>query len=130
MGFDAGQAFEQVKGIGVMRKIIIALAVAASGLAAMPASAQPFVPQYQAQRQIQREISQLDNQIQRATQRRTISFREAQGLRRDAMKLQQQLSRYSRNGLDRFELAQLQGGLNRVHQQLRVERNDWDGRRG
>jgi len=113
-----------------MRRIIITAVVAAAGLAAVPASAQYWRLQPSVQREIQRDINQLDNRIARAADRRTISRREATGLRRDAIRLQRLLNLYSRNGLNRTEVAALETGVNRVHLRLRLERRDWDGRRG
>ena len=82
------------------------------------------------QRQIQGDINQLDNQIARAAARGTVSRREATGLRRDALALQRLYNQYSRNGLDRYEVGRLQTEVNRLHRSLRLERRDWDGRRG
>ena len=111
-----------------MRKIMLSLAVASAALSAVPASAQVWRIQPSIQRQIQSDINQLDNRIQRAQQRRAISAREANGLRREALQLQRLHNRYSRNGLTRSEVAQLEIQVNRLHQRLRLERRDWDGR--
>jgi predicted RNase H-like nuclease (RuvC/YqgF family) len=113
-----------------MRKIIFAVMLASTAVAAAPASAQGWRPQPAVQRQIQQDINQLDNRIQRAQQRRTISQREATGLRREALNLQRRYNQFARNGLTRPEVAQLEGAVNRLHQRLRLERRDWDGRRG
>ena len=113
-----------------MRKIVLSIAIAATALTAMPAAAQVWRIQPVAQRQIQNDISQLDNQIQRATERRRISRQEATGLRRQALNLQRTYNRYSRNGLNRQEVRELESGVNTLRQRLRLERRDWDGRRG
>lgn len=114
-----------------MLKFMISAAMAAAAIAgSAPASAQAWRLQPTAQRQIQGDISQLDRQISRAADRGTISRREATGLRRDALGLQRLYNQYSRNGLDRVEVSRLQGQVNRIHQRLRLERRDWDGRRG
>jgi len=113
-----------------MRKLVIAAMVAAIAIPVAPAAAQPWRLQPTIQREIQRDINQLQNRISRAAQRRTISQREAFGLRRDAVRLQRLYNRYARNGLTRPEVAQLELRVNRVHQRLRYERRDWDGRRG
>jgi hypothetical protein len=113
-----------------MRKVILSLVVASSALVSMPAAAQAWRLQPSVNRQIQGDINQLDRQIQRAQQRRTISPREATGLRRDAANLKQLYYRYSRNGLNRQEVATLETRVNKLHQRLRLERRDWDGRRG
>ncbi len=113
-----------------MRKFIIAATVAAFAIPAVPASAQAWRIQPSVQREIQRDINQLENRISRAAQRRAISQREAAGLRRDAIGLQRLYNHYARNGLNRVEVARLETGVNRLHQRLRLERRDWDGRRG
>ncbi len=113
-----------------MRKFVMAATIAAFAIPVAPAAAQPWRLQPTIQREIQRDINQLHNRISRAAQRRTISRREATGLRRDAVGLQRLYNRYARNGLTRPEVAQLELGVNRVHQRLRLERRDWDGRRG
>jgi len=130
-----------------MRKVMIALALASTSagvtLAASPAAAQSYGQQNRGQqqirawriqpavqRQIQTDINQLETRIQRAAQRRTISPREATGLRRQARSLQQLYNRFRRNGLDRNEVRQLETQVNALHQRLRLERRDWDGRRG
>ena len=113
-----------------MRKLVIAATVAAFAIPAAPAAAQYWRLQPTVQREIQRDINQLENRIDRAAQRRAISRREASGLRRDAVGLRRLYYRYARNGLSRPEVAQLEVGVNRLHQRLRLERRDWDGRRG
>jgi hypothetical protein len=114
-----------------MRKLIVSAVIAAAAIAGTaPASAQAWRTQPAVQRQIQTDINQLNNQIAKAQRNRTISQREATGLRRDALGLQRLYNRYSRNGLDRAEVARLQSQVNRLHQSLRLERRDWDKRRG
>ena len=113
-----------------MRKIMLSIIAASAAFAAVPASAQVWRVQPAAARQIQSDIAQLNTQISRAQQRRTISPREANALRRQALQLQRTHNRFSRNGLDRSEVRQLESQVNGLRQQLRLERRDWDGRRG
>jgi hypothetical protein len=114
-----------------MRKFMISALMAAAAIAGTaPASAQVWRLQPSVQRQIQSDINQLDRQISRAATRGTISRREANGLRRDALNLQRLYNQYVRNGLNRSEVTRLQNDVNRVHARLRLERRDWDGRRG
>ncbi|HEX8225434.1 MAG TPA: hypothetical protein VF605_16595 [Allosphingosinicella sp.] len=113
-----------------MRKFLIPALIAATAATAAPASAQVWRLQPTVQRQIQADINQLDRQVTRAAARRTISQREATGLRREATNLRRTYYRYSRNGLSRVEVAQLESQVNRLRQRLRLERRDWDGRRG
>ena len=110
-----------------MRKFIVSAAAIAAILGgAAPASAQAW----QAQPQIQNDINQLDRQISRAVQRKTVSQREAAGLRREAIQLQRTYNGYSRGGLDRQEIARLQRQVNRLQGRLQLERRDSNRRRG
>ena len=113
-----------------MRKIVLSAVMAATAFTAMPAQAQVWRLQPSIHRQIQSDINQLDNRIDRAARRGTISRREATSLNRQANRLQRLYNRYSRNGLTRPEVEELEVQVNRLHQQLRHERRDWDGRRG
>jgi hypothetical protein len=113
-----------------MRKLILTLVAASATMAAVPASAQVWRIQPRVQAQIRSDINQLQSQIQVAAQRRTISQREAVTLRRQAVDIRQLLAQYNRNGLSRQEVTALESRINRVRQNLRLERRDWDGRRG
>lgn len=113
-----------------MRKVTLSLLAAAVALSSVPASAQVWRLLPSVRNEIQSDINQLQNQIQRAQQRRTISPREATGLRRDARRAQQNYNRYSRNGLTLAEVRTLEAQVNTVRQRLRLERRDWDRRRG
>jgi hypothetical protein len=113
-----------------MKKIAFLIIAASAALSAMPASAQVWKAQPRVQQEIRSDINQLQNQIQRAQQRHTISAREATGLRREATNIRQTFARYNRNGLDRNEVRTLQNQVNNLRQRLRLERRDWDGRRG
>lgn len=80
--------------------------------------------------EIRQDIASLNNAIDRAAARRTISRREATGLRRQARDVQRLYAQYQRGGLDRAEVRNLQSRVNSVRVALRMERRDWDGRRG
>lgn len=123
-----------------MRKVLVSIAlagatVASTAIVAAPAMAQPGRGHHQSDRfqqdihrEIRQDINELERRIQRAQQRRTISPREAQGLRREAIQIRQLYNRFSRNGLDRREVRELEQRINRVHRQLRFEQRDWDRR--
>jgi HAMP domain-containing protein len=113
-----------------MRKFMLSIVVASTAFAAVPASAQVWQLQPTIRREIQSDINQLQRRIDRAQQRRTISVREARGLRQQARDVQRLYNRYGRNGFTRNEVYQLEVEVNRIRQQLRLERRDWDGRRG
>ncbi len=113
-----------------MRKMILALVAASAAFGSVPASAQVWRLQPRVQTQIRADINQLQGLIQTAAQRRTISRREAVSLRRQAIDLRQLLAQYNRNGLSRQEVTTLELRTNQVRQNLRLERRDWDGRRG
>jgi hypothetical protein len=80
--------------------------------------------------EIRQDISSLNNAINRAAQRRTISTREATTLRRQANDVRRLYAQYQRNGLTRAEVRNLESRVNSVRIALRMERRDWDGRRG
>ena len=117
-------------------KIFAAPFAIAAGLAlAVPAQAQParhdawrLTPARNAE--IRQDINSLRTAIDRAAARRTISQREANGLRNQARDIQRLYASYSRNGLTRAEVRNLEVRVNSVRASLRMERRDWDGRRG
>ena len=113
-----------------MRNLILSVVLASAAVTATPAVAQSWRLAPSIHRQIQQDINQLNNRIDRAARRGTISQREANSLRRDAFQVQRTYNRFSRNGLTRSEVAELERRVNVVHQRLRYERRDWDGRRG
>jgi hypothetical protein len=79
---------------------------------------------------IRADIEQLDMGITRAQQRRTISPREAQGLRMQARDIKRLYFGYARDGLNRNEVAALEQRVNQIRGQLRMERRDWNNWRG
>jgi hypothetical protein len=80
--------------------------------------------------QIRQDIRSLNTAIDRAAARRTVSPREANGLRRQARDVQRLYAQYARGGLTRAEVRTLQTRVNSVRVALRMERRDWDSRRG
>lgn len=104
------------------------LSVAAVAVA-VPASAQAWRAQPRIQREIQSDINGLDRQITRAIERGTVSRRDAKDLRREASNLQRTFNRFSRDGLDRREVEQLESQVNGLHRRLRLEQRYWGGRR-
>lgn len=122
-----------------MKTFILAALIPATlaGVAA-PALAQPMPPRHNdawaltpaRNAEIRSDIQRLRADIDRAQARRTISPREASGLRREAADIQRQYAAFSRGGLDRNEVRRLQDRVNDVRVHLRMERRDWDGRRG
>lgn len=120
-----------------LTKIIAPALVAALGLSAIaPASAQEshrheaarYTPVRDAS--IRSDINDLRHDIDRAAARRTISQREANGLRRQASEIRHLYASYARDGLNRWEMQSLQRKIDRVHVALRMERNDRDRHRG
>lgn len=108
--------------------------IAAIGLSAVAPSIAEAAPNrhVQAQRHydIRADIAGLRAQIDRAAARRTISPREAAGLRSQATQIQRLHGQYSRGGLSRQETRILQDKVNRVYGALHMERRDYDNRRG
>ena len=128
-----------------MRKFLISAAIAgaATMIAATPASAQYGRPNIQrpynhnnhnyanrqAVNELLRDLNRAENQIDRGIQRRTISQREAQGLRREAANIRMRLQRAGHNGINQREFAQLRARVNHLEQRVRIERRDRDNRR-
>ena len=114
-----------------MRKIVISALIAGAAVVATPAAAQNWgYNGYGAASGVSQQIHQLQSQIANAQRRGTISPREANGLRRQASQVQRNFRLFSRNGLDRREVAVLQSQVQQVRQALRFERRDFDRRRG
>ena len=131
------------------KKFVAPLAIAVATLTiAGAAQAQPYGPNHGPNRgqhqaiqqgwnltptrsaQIRQDIASLNGAIDRAAARRTISPREAAGLRQQARDVQRLYGQYARGGLDRNEVRNLQARVNSVRVALRMERRDWDSRRG
>ena len=128
-----------------MRKLLVSVAIATATLAAVPAAAQyrdsgwnqrdndgwhQRGPSRPAVSNLLRRLDQVETRIHRSARRGIISQREAFGLNRNANQIRGQLQYSSRNGLSGREFADLQVRVNRLEQRLRVERQDYDGRRG
>jgi hypothetical protein len=122
-----------------MRKLLIAAALISSAATAAPALAQPgygyghgrgdwaqLRPRVDA---LLRDLDQVDRRIDFAVQRRMVSFREAQGLRRESNQIRFAITRQGRNGISEREFVNLRSRVDRLQIRLRVERNDRDGRR-
>jgi len=75
---------------------------------------------------IRSDIDGLSFAIDRAQQNRTISYREANGLRRDVYGIQRAYRIAARNGLSRQDVHDLARRVNLVRMKLRMERADWD----
>ena len=126
-----------------MRKLTLIVApalIAAMGMGTV-ASAQPAAyghngrhdagrPTPGRDNNIRAAINGLNRDIDRAVARRTISNREATGLRREAAQIQRLYGQYARNGLTRTETRTLQNRVDRIQTALRAERRDRDNRRG
>lgn len=113
-----------------MRKFLMSAVLSVAAVAAgVPASAQAWRAQPRIQREIQSDINGLDRQIARAIERGTVSRRDAKDLRREASNLQRTFNRFSRDGLDRREVEQLESQVNGLHRRLRLEQRNWGGRR-
>ncbi|MFL6844319.1 MAG: hypothetical protein ACJ8ER_05500 [Allosphingosinicella sp.] len=126
-----------------MRKFLIPVLMLSSVAAVAPAAAQyrggygdpsnvqweRNGPSRQAVNQLLAELNRADRQIDRAAQRRTVSQREAIGLRREANQIRIRLTRAGRNGISGREFASFQNQVNRLEQRVRIERRDRDGHR-
>jgi hypothetical protein len=122
--------------MNTVKMLAAPLALAAAGLLrAMPAQARDnrhdawrLTPVRSAE--IRQDINALDNAINRAAARRTISKREASGLHQQARGIKRLYASYARGGFTRAEVRNLESRVNNVRVALRMERRDWDGRRG
>lgn len=137
-----------------MRKFLISAALVATAITAAPAVAQHAQghgydqrgdrydqrgdnrggwnrggPSRQAINELLRDLNRAEQGIERSVQRRIISRREANGLRREANMIRNQLNRAARNGIGGREFASLRVQVNRLEMRLRIERRDRDGRR-
>jgi hypothetical protein len=79
---------------------------------------------------IRADIDQLDIAINRAQQRRTLSPREAAGLRMQARDVKRMYFGYARDGLNRNEVIALEQRVNQIRGRLQMERRDWNNWRG
>jgi hypothetical protein len=124
-----------------MRKILVSVALATAAIGvAVPAAAEAQVYARSPLRPIPvsradindlvRDLNRVDAGITRSLHRRVISPREAFGLRREANQVRGQLHRASRGGISGREFWALRGQVNRLEARLRMERRDWDRRRG
>ena len=127
-----------------MRKMILALATAAAGLAiAAPASAQYYPPQqpgYGAPygnaygynnsrghvRALDNRIDAIQRQLSRLDRRNNVSEREADRLKAQSRDLERQLAIFARNGLTQWEANTIERGIARLEQ--RIWRDVRDGR--
>lgn len=75
------------------------------------------------------QIAQLERDVSRAEARKTISRKEAAGLRRDIANLKQQYRRYNVNGISLSEAHSLEQGIAKVRHHLKTERRDDDRHR-
>jgi len=76
------------------------------------------------------EIADLQRDIERAAALHRISWREAQGLRKEANRLERMYWSYSRGGLNHRELAKLDYKLAKLRMALRHDKWDRNHRRG
>lgn len=122
-----------------MRKLLVSIAIATATLAAVPAAAQyhqgrpgwqndgwsQMRPRVEA---LQRDLDRVEQRIQFSLERRTISFREARSLRREAADIRIGINRHGRNGISEREFVNLRARVDRLQARLRVERRDNDRR--
>lgn len=109
------------------KSAIIAAVAAATLGTALPAAAAPFTPARA--NAIRNEIAQLQNRVNRNDWRGRISEREARALRNDVQRLSYNFRQYNRDGLNNWEMRNLQQQINSVRARLQVERHDRDNRR-
>jgi hypothetical protein len=116
-----------------MRKVLVSVAAAATALAfASPASAQYYPQQqgYGAQpygygyngfgqvRALQARIDAVQNQIRYLDQRNQIRDGSAQRLREDSRNIERRLRGVGRNGLNGYEMSDIQNRIARLEQRV------------
>jgi hypothetical protein len=125
-----------------MRKILLSVAAAGAALiAASPAAAQ-YYPQPQPYgyngnnngygfqgnwgqvRALQVRIDNVERQINRLDRRDRIGDRRADDLRREADRIEERLHRSARNGLNPYEMRDIQIRIARLEQRVQFAMND------
>jgi hypothetical protein len=123
----------------MMRKFLVAAALAATALtAAAPAAAQYYPPQpqgygygYQGNwgqvRRLQARVDQLQRQIRHLDSRNILSEREASRLRNDSREIEQRLRYAARNGLNGQEAYGVERRIQRLEYRIQREARDGNG---
>lgn len=103
-----------------MKKILLSLlaATAVAGVALPAAAAQP----------INQRQAEIERRIDIGVRNHSLTRREASGLRAEADQIQRIESRYRRDGLSRWERADLDRRLDVLSRKIRFERHDRDNR--
>lgn len=127
-----------------MRKMMIGLALAASTLAVMPATAQNWGDGYRGDRYDRRDddrggygygresLRRASMMLDRAIQRGDVSRREVYYYRNELNRLHQLDARFRRDGYSRWEREQVERRAEQLIRRLRNERREgrYDDRRG
>jgi len=122
----------------MMKKFLIAsAALAAAAIAtAAPASAAPYGYNNQYERtafssrgEVNRQQANIAQRIEMGQRTGAISFREATRLKASLRDIARLEMRYSRDGLSRWEVADLDRRLDVLSRQVRFERHDRNDRR-
>lgn len=110
-----------------MKKILISLVAATALTAAVtPAMATPHGGYGGGYEAPAAQGQELASKINRAERRGAISHREAARLRQDLRQVERLTIQYRRDGLTRWERADLDRRFNMIQASLRYERNDRD----
>lgn len=121
-----------------MRKIVLALATAGSALIfAAPAAAQYYPPapaygygNWGQVRALQARIDNVERQIGRLDRRDVIRDRSADRLRDEADRIERQLHRHARNGLNPYEANEISARISRLEQRVQYAVANGYGRYG
>lgn len=106
-------------------KFLVAPAILAATVAAVPASAAPYNTDGNA---LRRDIAQLENRLDRLDDTRRISGREEDRLDRSIDGLKRTWSAYSRGGFSQAERRNLSAQIVRVKRDLDRQANDRNDR--
>lgn len=124
-----------------LSNLFVPAALAALAVTASPAMASSAIHQtsYQSSASyvghgqsasLQRDITRLGTQIDRALNKRQISKREANKLRKDVRNLQRQLTQSQRRGLTRAEARSIEVRIAQVNRELQADLRGNNWRRG
>lgn len=125
-----------------MRKFVISLAAAGTALAFATPSAAQYYPQpqgygygyngygqnnYGQVRALKARIDGIQRQIENLRARRAITRNEASNLRSESRDLEQRLYRIGRNGLNSYEMRNVEYRIARLEQHVRRDATDGRG---
>jgi hypothetical protein len=108
-----------------MKKVLIAAGAFSALAMALPAAAQPYGGDG-----IHQQFQRLEMRIERGVERGVLTRQEARGLRHEFRQLVHLDAQYRRDGLSRWEYADLDRRVQGLQARIRWERRDGEQRYG